>query len=521
ETWKFQGGAWTNLTAGLTVTPPSRTGASMGYDVRDGYVVLFGGQNSTGALNDTWTFSYGRWSSLSIPTGSPPARVFGSLTYDIATSSILLFGGTGSNGAPLSDTWSFASGLWSNVTATSGTAPPARSSAGFSYDTPDGVAVLFGGTGRCGQFCGDTWTYSASHWLNVTASSGTAPTGRTGAAMAYDDGRALVLLFGGLGTAPLGDTWGFSHGRWAYLAGNSSASPGTRVNASAAFDVSDSYLLLYGGHTSGSGKIGPWAFLSPLSVSVVPQRTSLIPGQADQFVATTTGGFGAYNVSWNFGDGTAVVSGPSAGHTYTLPGTFTVTATASDALGVTASVAVTVSVQNAPLTVALLANPAHPHAGQAVTLTATATGGTAPYSFRWSGDVQGCSAPSGAVLTCVDATPGSFVLGVSVADGAGHSASSTTTVIVSSVSGGLSSSGSPSAGAAASGFSGLFTSVYIALAVMVACAVGVMTYRAGRRREAAKAAMRPLCYAVPAWSETPPEIDPEAGREGPVRWDGH
>jgi len=517
ETWKFQGGVWTNLTSSLSVVPPPRTGATMVYDARDGYVVLFGGQNASGSLNDTWTFSYGRWTQLTASGPSPSARAYASVTYDTAVSSIVLFGGVGANGAPFADTWSFASGHWTDLTTSSGVAPPARSSAGFSYDAVDSVAVLFGGTGLCGAFCGDTWTYSGAHWINATASVGAAPSPRSSVAMAYDDGRSTVILYGGQSAAPLGDTWGFSHSRWSYLAGNTSVSPGTRVNASATFDPSDGYLVLYGGHTTGAPKGGTWAFLSPMAVTLHPQLASVLPGQADQFLAAASGGFGGYNLSWNFGDGTAIVTGPTAGHTFNAPGTFTVTVTATDALGVTASAAVTIAVQNAPLAVAITASPSHPHAGQAVTLTATPTGGVAPYSYHWSGDVQGCSTPTGAVLTCVDATPGSFVLGVSVADGSGHSASSTITVSVASVSGGLSSGGSPSAGAAASGISGLFTSVYIALAVMVACAVGVMTYRAGRRREAAKAALRPLCYAVPAWSETPPEVDPAAGREGIAR----
>ena len=65
------------------------------------------------------------------------------------------------------------------------------------------------------------------------------------------------------------------------------------------------------------------------------------------------------------------------------------------------------------------------------------------------------------------------------------------------------------------------TALAAALAITLACGVAVVTYRAGRRREAARKAERPLCYAVPAWSETPQEFRPgEPGLEplaGP--WD--
>src|SRR5213080_2723791 len=54
-------GSWTNITSSSGPSP--RFGASMAYDPADGYVVLFGGLNSSAAgltfLGDTWKFSGG------------------------------------------------------------------------------------------------------------------------------------------------------------------------------------------------------------------------------------------------------------------------------------------------------------------------------------------------------------------------------------------------------------------------------------------------------------------------------
>ncbi len=77
DTWALENGKWVNLTA-AGPAPSPREGFEMAYDAEDGYVVLFGGHPGKGpnALNDTWTFSSGIWTNI---TGvrSPPARYLG------------------------------------------------------------------------------------------------------------------------------------------------------------------------------------------------------------------------------------------------------------------------------------------------------------------------------------------------------------------------------------------------------------------------------------------------------------
>lgn len=519
DTWKFQAGLWTNLTLALAVAPSPRSGAAMAYDAHDGSIILFGGDSATGAVNDTWSFANGAWAPITIHGAAPSARFGAVLTFDAATQSLILFGGTGASGQPLGDTWSYEGGIWSYLSASMTVNPPARANAGIAYDAADSVVVVFGGSGACGLYCNDTWTLSADRWANISATAGTAPGARSSFAMSYDTGRQIVLLFGGLNGAMLGDTWGFSHDTWTYLAGNSTTSPGTRVSAGATYDTADGYLLLFGGHSPSSTSGGTWAYLNPLAAVVALQLGAVTPGQADTFSVTPSGGLAPYNVSWNFGDGSAIVVGASAGHTFQSPGTFVVTVTITDGLGVTASAAATVVVAPPPIAVSLAVSPTSPRSGQTVTMTATATGGVGPFSYQWSGDVTGCTSSVGSSLTCVVSAAGTFTVSVTVTDASGHSATASQAFTVTAAPGALAPTGAASPGATASGLSTWFTSAYVTAAILIACAVGVMTYRVGRRREALRReALRPLCYAVPAWSETPTEYEPDA-LPPPEPWD--
>ncbi|MCI4339971.1 MAG: PKD domain-containing protein [Thermoplasmata archaeon] len=510
DTWKFQAGGWANLTSSVGIPPTGRSAAAMAYDARDGYVVLFGGTGSAGVLGDTWTFQYGRWTQVATtPATAPSPRTGMGLVYDPVDSRVILYGGAGATGAPLSDTWSFAGGVWTNLTPTIGAAPPARFSAGFAFDSIDHTAILFGGSGVCGVSCADTWSYVGSHWSNLTASVGTnVPSARSAATLAFDDGRGVTVLIGGQNGAPLSDTWAYAHGVWTYLSANTSSSLGARASVAAAFDPTDGYLVAYGGHSATALKSGTWLLLTPLSGIVVPSLTVVTPGVADQFVATVSGGYGIRNVTWNFGDGTAIVIGPSTGHTYFATGSFPVTITVTDGLGVTVSAAVTITVQLPPFTVAISASPGSPVVGQTVTLLATPSGGTGPYVFQWSGDVGTCAGATAATLTCTAAAPRTLQLAITVTDTAHRSASGSAAITFAAASTGVTgSSPTTSVGSGGSGLSPTFTSIYLAFAIFAACAVGVFTYRAGRRREAArKAELRPLCYAVPAWSETPADF---------------
>src|SRR5437868_6862629 len=70
---------WTQLG---TTTLSERQHSSVAFDAATSQLVVFGGDNSVGVLNDTWVFFGTRWNRLLTPQ-SPPARTSGALVYNL------------------------------------------------------------------------------------------------------------------------------------------------------------------------------------------------------------------------------------------------------------------------------------------------------------------------------------------------------------------------------------------------------------------------------------------------------
>lgn len=88
--------------------------------------------------------------------------------------------------------------------------PISRYSHAAAFDAARGSILVFGGYDPSEGYRGDTWRWSAptpggGQWELVQTPI--APVPRVFHAMAYDESRARVVLFGGLYTAVTGDTW--------------------------------------------------------------------------------------------------------------------------------------------------------------------------------------------------------------------------------------------------------------------------------------------------------------------------
>src|SRR3989475_193348 len=203
--WKFSAGTWTLLTTSIP-SPSPRVGASMTYDAADGYVVLFGGAIDTsispGLLGDTWKFQGGVWTNITTTLG-PSRGAYTPMVYDASDGYVLLTVGSVS--------WAFKGGLWTNIPtncSTAGTCPPPRYGSSAIYDVADGYVVLFGGCCKSSSRDGlrDTWEFHAGTWTNIPTSI--APSARSNGSIAYDDADHYIVLFGGTSTAVgLSDTW--------------------------------------------------------------------------------------------------------------------------------------------------------------------------------------------------------------------------------------------------------------------------------------------------------------------------
>lgn len=247
ETREWDGAAWTTIPIGIATTPPTPTARyrhAMAHDDARGEIVMFGGQDSvTQYLADTWVWR-GAWRRLT-PAMAPSARVSHAMAYDERRKVVVLFGGLAA-GVRSGETWEWNGITWTLVTTTN--PPTARMRHVMTYDAARGVVVLFGGnagTGLAAQM-NDTWTWNGSSWTQLVTTD--RPSGRTGAALAYDRARGMVVLSGGIISSTTdGETWELDGTNWIKR-------PGTLVRAfhSLAYDPNLRRTIAFGGNEAGA-----------------------------------------------------------------------------------------------------------------------------------------------------------------------------------------------------------------------------------------------------------------------------
>jgi hypothetical protein len=129
------------------------------------------------------------------------------------------------------------------------TAPPAVYSVGAAYDTDRGRLVVFGG--YIGRYIGDTWEWDGATWKLVTS---TGPTPRNSPALAYDEARHQIVMFGGdtRETGALGDTWVYDGIAWRQVG---TSGPPPRTTHQMVYDSRRQRIVLFGG-SSGQQMFG-------------------------------------------------------------------------------------------------------------------------------------------------------------------------------------------------------------------------------------------------------------------------
>ena len=209
QTWTFDGSAWSASSAS---GPAGRTDATLTFDPATGTSVLFGGENASGPLSDTWSWNGSSWTQLSPPV-SPPARYGGVAAYLPSTGLVYVFGGENASGL-LSDTWSWNGSTWSELSLS--TAPPARVLASLAYAGTLGATandlLLYGGLGSGGDLS-DTWSFNGTGWSEQSVPAGPGPLEQ--AAMAYDPTLSVPVLYGGNDAGTLGSyLWEWNGNVW-------------------------------------------------------------------------------------------------------------------------------------------------------------------------------------------------------------------------------------------------------------------------------------------------------------------
>lgn len=211
DTWEWDGTRW--LRIATPQVPQARADAEMVFDPLRGRVVLFGGRpdDPDQAFADTWVFDGRDWTLR--PLDDVPEGRFGHvMTFDTARGVTLLFGGFVQGGSKTSsETFAYDGGTWTRVPTA--TTPPSMVFPAMTFHRAHGVAVLVGGSGSASQPL-RTLVFDGTDW-QAGPPAPAALTGRQGQALAYDEVREAVVLFGGAsiafgGARPFQDTWELS-----------------------------------------------------------------------------------------------------------------------------------------------------------------------------------------------------------------------------------------------------------------------------------------------------------------------
>ncbi|MDE1882109.1 MAG: PKD domain-containing protein, partial [Euryarchaeota archaeon] len=311
---------------------------------------------------------------------------------------------------------------------------------------------LFGGITGCGNPCyttGDTWELSGVTWTSLAPVNSPSPRGFMEGS---SDTAANVLMFyggwkgdfqGGSTTAPptgfYGDTWQFAAGRWSNVTAGTSGSPGPDA-WNMDYDPSYTAILGFGGWGTQFSGSSTWSFAGPVSlpaltVGISANRTSGTAPLAVFFSGTATGGTPPYSWNYSFGDGSYNNCCSSLSHTYPRAGTFIANLTVRDSNGAVGYKTATITVTPASsVAVSLSANPSGGSPPLTVYFNGGASGGTGPYTFRWSfGDgsvVTWSNASTGGRIAYTYASTGTFVANLTATDQVGSTAWQTVTLAV-------------------------------------------------------------------------------------------
>lgn len=186
--------------------------------------------------------------------------------------------------------------------------------------------------------------------------------------------------------------------------------------------------------SAASSPVGLTVYTDPSASTPVANRTTADLGQWVAFSESASGGSGGYTYAWSglpatgcLGTTTSTVDCPLA-----TSGTLTVVSTVVDSDGelstsapLSFTVAGPVSVTTPTATVPGSTSTTTADVGQAVTIFAQASGGTAPYTYAWTGltDVA-CSGLPGASVVCTFSSAEAYTIGVVATDAQGESAAS-------------------------------------------------------------------------------------------------
>ncbi len=466
DTWNFSNGSWQQLTP--STHPSARLGAAMAYDAADGYLLLFGGEGTGGVrLGDTWSFDNGTWTNLTRNlTRSPPARAGAAMVYDAQLGQIVLFGG-GDAAGELNDTWTYSGGVWTNITARAGDAPTPRDSPAFAYDPLSGDAVLTGGgnwfSGTNGFYgpggsYGGTWLFVNGSWLPQSDLS-TILDAVANPQSTYDASVGAVIVYGGdgapastwfwTGPEPLGSAvlqlnpsvtevgqttrltvqavggsgkyeyaWsGLPPGCTGRNTATLSCAPASAGTFPVAVNITDP--VANESVTAGPENLTVVPELANATLAVSPSAVD--PGGSLRFWANASGGETPYSYRWTgLPAGCAGSNASTVTCVVTTPSNSSVVVNISDPLGGHVAAGPILVDVAANLTATFQITPTVIDADRSANVTAQLGGGLAPYRYLWSGVPAACTAGNVSAWACAPGATGTFNISLEASDAGGQ-----------------------------------------------------------------------------------------------------
>jgi len=468
DLWAFSGDLWTQVAT--STAPPARTLAGMAYDAADGYVLLFGGQDTSGMLDDTWEFAGGVWTELT-PATPPPGQYYPNMVYDAADGYVVLL--TGAPGHM--STWTYQAGAWSNITSTAGAPPPGPPSNPLVYDSTDGYVLLFGTS--LPAINNVTWTFQGGVWSNITATAGAAPPPASASELLdYPPGGYVLLVE----DSTTNNTWTFSGGTW--LEQFASYGPSPIEAMAAAYDPTASAGVFYGGLSTACGPYDTcsntwlWSNASPSAPYI--RAFTADPATVDVGISTTfsvSAGGGVGPLSYAYA---GLPAGCASGNVSLLPctptvvGIYDVAVTVTDSNHSLARAVVGLTVYMALVVASFTVAPSTLGLGGTAILRANVSGGTPPYRFSYTGLPAGCSSQTVPALPCTPTASGSYTVTVNVTDGAGATAATTASFTVNPAG----ASGAPSISSFGAGPAALVLGNATNFTVVATGGVGPLSY---------------------------------------------
>lgn len=217
DTWVYdiEANEWTQLHP--QDSPSPRSDAAIAYDEANGVVILHDGYcRDDSHPQDTWVYDFGEndWMLMN-PEENPKPQYGHHMIYDSLNRKVVMYGGhwsyAGTSQHGYSDgvwTYDYPSDTWTKVDPA--TSLPSRYWHALAYDEDRGKMVVFGGSGASDTVLDDTWLYdlSTNTWERLYTDE--KPPERESSALAYDSVHEKFILFGGLvefGEPPIDDFW--------------------------------------------------------------------------------------------------------------------------------------------------------------------------------------------------------------------------------------------------------------------------------------------------------------------------